>query len=78
MMQLPATSVDVKRVFSGGRLVLPHVQSKLSVQSTRALLCVGSCSLLKLVKDEDVLSAAQLADIKEDNEYLPLGWETMQ
>jgi hypothetical protein len=37
-----ATSVDVEQVFSKGRLVLPHVQNRLSVQSTCALLCLGA------------------------------------
>jgi hypothetical protein len=73
-----ATSVDVERVFSRGRLLLSHVRSRLSVQSTRALLCVGSWSLLGLVKDEDVLSAAMLADINEDIEDLYSGWDAVK
>ncbi|KAF8232740.1 hypothetical protein L208DRAFT_1270698 [Tricholoma matsutake] len=43
-----ATSVDVKHVFSHGCLILSHVHSWLSAQSTRALICLGSWSLLGL------------------------------
>ena len=35
-----ATSVDVERVFSRGRLILSHVRSQLTAQSTRSLLCL--------------------------------------
>ena len=58
-----ATSVDVERTFSQGRLLLSHVRSRLWVQSTRALLCVGVWSLLDLVKDEDVNAAAVLPEL---------------
>ncbi|KIL54603.1 hypothetical protein M378DRAFT_47609, partial [Amanita muscaria Koide BX008] len=53
-LTIPATSVDVERLFSRGRLVLAHTRSRLSVLSTRSLLCLGSWSLLDLVRDEDV------------------------
>lgn len=59
-----ATSVDVERVFSKGRLVLSHVRNRLSVESTRALMCLGAWSRLDLVKSEDVLAAAKLPDVK--------------
>ena len=75
---IPATSVDVERLFSHGRLVLSHVRSRLSVQSTRALICVGAWSRLGLVKTEDVLSAAMLADIKEDVKMLGSDWDTLR
>lgn len=60
-----ATSVDVERVFSKGRLVLAHVRNRLSVDSTQALLCLGAWSKLNLVKDADILSAAVLPDVKD-------------
>jgi hypothetical protein len=49
-----ATSVDVERVFSQGRIVLSHLRSRLSVQSTRALMCIGEWSHLGYVKDSDL------------------------
>lgn len=54
-----ATSVAVERVFSQGRLVLTHVQNRLSAQSTRASMCVGQWSKLGLVKDNDVLEGGK-------------------
>jgi hypothetical protein len=49
-------------------LLLSHVQSRLLTQSTRALLCVGTWSLLGLVKDEDIFWVASLPDVDEDVE----------
>lgn len=49
-----ATSVDVERVFSEGRILLSHLRSRLSVQSTRALMCVGVWSKLGYVEDGDI------------------------
>jgi hypothetical protein len=53
LLRFLATTVDVKQVFSMGRLLLPYVHSRLSVQSTCALMCLGSWSLLGLVDDAD-------------------------
>jgi hypothetical protein len=63
---LLATSVDVERVFSYGRLLLSHVRNRLSVDSTRALLCLGAWSRLGFVNKEDLLEAAMLPDVKKD------------
>ena len=60
----PATSVNVKWVFSHGRLILSHVHSHLLVQSTCALICLGSWSLLGLVKNMDILAITALDDVK--------------
>ena len=38
---ITATSIDIEQLFSRGRLLLSHVCSRLSAQSTRALLCLG-------------------------------------
>ncbi|KAF5325375.1 hypothetical protein D9619_009657 [Psilocybe cf. subviscida] len=53
---IPATSVDVERVFSQGRILLSHLRSCLSVQLTRALMCLGEWSKHGYVKDNDILS----------------------
>ncbi|KIL55791.1 hypothetical protein M378DRAFT_54282, partial [Amanita muscaria Koide BX008] len=53
-LSIPATSVNVERIFSKGRILLSHLRSHLSVQSTRALMCVGAWSLLGYVKDKDI------------------------
>lgn len=74
---MSATSVDVERTFSQGRLVLSHVRSRLSVQSTRALLCLGVWSTMGYVKDSDVLNAAVLPDIEGEEEDLAEDWDAM-
>ena len=72
-----ATSVDVERTFSQGRLVLSHVRSRLSVQSTRALLCVGVWSKLGYIKDEDVKVAAVLPEVNGVEEELAEDWDSI-
>jgi hypothetical protein len=71
-----ATSVDVERVFSRGRLFLPYVRNRLSAQSTRAQLCVGNWSLRGYIHDSDVLVASRLPDVEGDAEVeLEEGWD---
>lgn len=69
----------MERVFSRGRLLLTHVRSRLSAQTTRSLLCLGSWSLTGLIKDRDVKAAAVLPDIDgEDSDYeMEEGWDTI-
>lgn len=69
----PATSVNVERLFSRGRLVLSHTRSRLSVTSTRALLCLGSWSLLGMVRDEDVNAVAKMDEVEGRIEMERLG-----
>jgi len=66
--------VAVERVFSQGQVILPYVRNRLSVQSTRALLCIGDWSVRGLVKDKDVKAAAKLPDVDEEFE-LEDGWD---
>ncbi|KZV80205.1 putative AC transposase, partial [Exidia glandulosa HHB12029] len=54
---IPATSVDVERVFSRGRQLLPYNRNRLSTDSIRALLCVGAWSRMDFVRDNDVMKA---------------------
>ena len=61
---ITATSVDVERLFSRGRLVLSHTRSRLSVASTHALLCLGSWSLMGLVRDDDVNAVAMMDEVE--------------
>jgi hypothetical protein len=69
--------VDVERVFSHGRLLLSHVRNRLSVQSTRALMCLGVWSLLGYVRDSDVKAVVVLPELQADEkeEELELGWD---
>ena len=72
-----ATSVDVERVFSQGRLLLSHIRNRLSVQSTRALMCLGAWSLLGFVKDSDVKAVVALPELRadEDEDKLDIDWD---
>jgi len=74
-----ATSVDVKRIFSQGRIVLSHLRSRLSVQSTRALMCVGEWSRLGYVKDSHIDAAVRLPEVPADAKEggLVSGWDSI-
>lgn len=72
-----ATSVDVERTFSQGWLLLSHVRSRLSVQSTCALLCLGVWSLMDYVKDDDVKSATVLPELNGEEEDLADDWDSL-
>ncbi|KIK31917.1 hypothetical protein CY34DRAFT_102511 [Suillus luteus UH-Slu-Lm8-n1] len=76
-LTIPATSVDVERIFSRGHLLLSHVRSCLSTQTTCALLCLGCWSQLGLVKDKDVLPVAHLPDVEGDEKELEDGWDSI-
>ena len=68
-----ATSVDVERVFSQGRLLLSHIRSRLSVQSTRALMCLGVWSKLGYITDSDVKAVVlTLPEIDEEDDEMEL------
>jgi hypothetical protein len=73
----PATTVDVERVFSQGQLVLSHVRSRLSVQSTRALLCLGAWCQLGLVKRHDV-KVALGDEVAGEEDELPSDWDAIR
>lgn len=74
-----ATSVDVECLFSKGCLLLSHMHSYLMAQSTRALLCLGYWSRLKLVKTEDVVKISSLPDVEDgDEQELKDGWDRIE
>ncbi len=62
-----ATSIDVERLFSKGRLILSHVRNRMSAGTTRELLCLNNWSKQGLVKMEDLKAAASLPEVSEDN-----------
>lgn len=72
-----ATSVDVERVFSQGRLLLSHVRSRLTVQSTRALLCLGIWSEMDLIKDNDIKAGLGPEVACDEEEYLCEDWDAI-
>ena len=72
-----ATSVDVERTFSQGRILLSHVRNRLSVQSTRALLCLGTWSEMGYVKDKDVRATTILPEVSDDESDLAEDWDAI-
>ena len=70
------TSTDVECVFSQGRIVLSHIQNRLSVQSTCALLCLGNWSLLGYVKDKDITAITVPPEVV-GSEKLEEGWDAI-
>ncbi len=78
-MGILATSVDVERTFSKGRLLLMHVRSHLSAQTTRAVICVGNWSLAGYMKSDDAKKIAELSDLSDNSDMsdfeMEEGWD---
>ena len=72
-----ATSIDVERTFSQGWLLLSHVWSRLSVQLTCALLCLGVWSSMGYVKDSDVKAVAVLSEVDGEEDELAEDWDKL-
>jgi hypothetical protein len=69
----------VERTFSKGRILLSHLRNRLSVESTRALICLGVWSSLGYVKDSDI-RAETLQPVIEGEETLDElenGWDAI-
>jgi hypothetical protein len=65
-------------MFSQGRILLSHIRNRLSVQSTRALLCLGVWSLMGYVKNEDIKAATVLPEVGlNEVEDLPEDWDAI-
>lgn len=59
-------AVDVEHVFSQGRLVLSHLQNRLSAATIHASMCVGAWSKMGYVTDKDIEAVTVLDDVAED------------
>ena len=64
----PATSVNVERLFSRGRLLLPYIRNRLSAESVRALLCLGDWARLDLINDDELLHVTAEKEPDEDED----------
>ena len=64
-------------MFSQGRLLLSHIRSRLSVQSTLALMCLGVWSKLGFITDSDIKAAVVILPelIGEEEEKLGIHWD---
>lgn len=73
-----ATSVDVKHIFSHGRLLLTCVRNHLSAQTTRSLICLRYWIPLNLVKTSDILKdISKMGDVLdgEEDQEMEDGWD---
>ena len=69
-------------MFSAGRLLLSHIRSKLSAESTHALLCLGAWSVLGFIDNKDIRAISTLPDVpdKRDDEgefEMEEGWDAI-
>ena len=67
-------------MFIQGRLLLSHIRSCLSVQSTRALMCLSVWSQLWFITDSDVRAAVVvLLELNGDEEEtgLDINWDSI-
>ncbi len=71
--------MDVECVFSQGWIVLSHLCSRLSVQSTRALMCLGVWSRLGYVNDIDIRAVVILPEVSTNTQSAEIaaGWDAI-
>jgi hypothetical protein len=67
----------VERLFSHGRLAVTHTRSRLSAQTTRAIICLVAWSLLNLLKTEDVMLVAALGEVVGNEYAMEDGWDSI-
>lgn len=74
-----ATSVDVERVFSKGRLSISYLRNRLSVQTTRALLCLNVWINKGFLLDKEMVGwiQGQAVVMSEDEDDVAEGWDTI-
>lgn len=77
-LTISPTFVGVGWLFSCGHLLLSHVRSRLSVESTHTLLCLGIWSTLRLVKIDDVKKISALPNVEGEEDGFDNGWDMLQ
>lgn len=84
-MRVSATSVPVERTFSRARRLISWERNRLSAQSIRALMCLGSWSLMGMVYDDDLAVIARTGAVRvaqEEKELvdidLPLDFDVIK
>ena len=70
-----ATSVEVERLFSKGWLLLSQTRNRLSVKTTRAVLCLGAWSSMGLIKDLDIQNVCLEEEVNGTDEDIVAEWE---
>ena len=79
LISLLATSVHVERIFSKAGILLSHIRNRLSIQSMRALLCVGAWSRLGYVKTNEIKGVLGPCedDTEENGDNVGEGWDAI-
>lgn len=76
---LVATSVDVERIFSKGRILLSHLCNGLEPSTVCSLLCLGEWIEAGIVTDKDLVAAVNglddLIDADSWDDPTELGWD---
>ncbi len=77
---LLATSIDVERVFSRGRFLLPYTRNRVKGQTMRALMCLGAWSRADLITADYLkASTAQPEVDNDDSDYeMEAGWDAVR
>ena len=72
-----ATLIDIERVFSRGCILLPHIRNRMTGQTTRTLMCLGTWSRVGLVHKDDLKAAALLPEVNGDASDFEMdeGWD---
>ena len=68
----------MERVFSQGRILLPHVHNRLTSELMRALLCIGDWSRCGLLKDVVIKTVAVLPDLGQYEPPLSDDWDAIE
>ncbi|KAF7776844.1 hypothetical protein Agabi119p4_5237 [Agaricus bisporus var. burnettii] len=74
---IPASSVDVERIFSKARIVLSDLRNRLAVQTVRSLICVGEWIKAGLITEKDLHAWLKgFKDIEQDDkDSVKSGWD---
>ena len=76
MILFLATSVDVERVFSKGRILLLHLHNRMSPQTTHALMFLNAWSLHRYIKDQDIVAVLKGDEMEGDDDVeFEEGWD---
>lgn len=76
-MRVTATSVDVERLFSWGRIILSHMRNSLDPQTFHAMLCLGEWLDAGVIRYEDLKGViGGLPDVNEEVTF-NVGWDNI-
>lgn len=68
-----ASSVNVERTFSRGRILIPHLRNRLRGETIRALMCFGDWSRQDLFSNQELVDYL-VSDSSNDDEDESMDW----